>query len=286
MTRSRLKPGPATLLAPGLVAPRARRGSGCTLFSEVIGWPRREVGGPWPGRVSVQSHSLDRMGTATGDVKALRLTPPAYCQYVGEACDQSFTEPAKSRVFFAYPSSPSVVAGTISSAIETLKQSYPRTQWLSWEDMDIQGQMIYCQVCASMRASAVFVADVSTLNFNVMFEIGYAIGLGLPIFLIRDTSIGMDKRAFRDIGVLDTLGHLEFVNSQELVVGLAGVPGTTALPEIAIREYRNQPIYLLKSPIAVDGSISLQATLKKARLGYRSFDPVETPRLSGSSDFR
>jgi hypothetical protein len=40
-----------------------------------------------------------------------------------------------------------------------------------------------------MRFTSIVVADVTTLNFNLMFKIGYAMGLGIPVLPIRDTQI-------------------------------------------------------------------------------------------------
>lgn len=208
------------------------------------------------------------------------LVRPEYCQYVSEACDQHLVAAPKPRAFFAYPSEPAPVAGTIAKAVTSLRASRPAAEWLSWQDLDIQGQIIYCTICRSMRGASVLVADVSTLNFNVMFEIGYAIGLGLPVYLLRDTTIKLDKRAFADIGILDTLGYLDFANSSDIINGISRALETEPLPDVPVREFRSQPIYLMKAPIPVEGSVALQSTMKKARLGYRAFDPVETPRLS------
>jgi hypothetical protein len=131
-----------------------------------------------------------------------------------------------------------------------------------------------------MRGSATLVADVTTLNMNLMFEIGVAIGLGMPVITIRDTTLAADQRHFKDIGLLDTLGFLSFTNSDDLASAIGAAPFPEPLPEISHRDFRTQPIYLLQSPIRTDGSIALTAAFKKARTQFRAYDSVETPRLS------
>jgi nucleoside 2-deoxyribosyltransferase len=56
-----------------------------------------------------------------------------------------------------------------------------------------------------MRYTDLVVADVTTLNFNLMFEIGFAIGLGLPVLPIRNTKFIEDKHQFDELGILETL---------------------------------------------------------------------------------
>src|SRR5690554_1246682 len=50
-----------------------------------------------------------------------------------------------------------------------------------------------------------FVGDISRVNMNVTYEIGYALGLGLPLRLIRSTNSDFTK--VQKIGLLDTLAH-------------------------------------------------------------------------------
>ena len=124
------------------------------------------------------------------------------------------------------------------------------------------------------------VCDVTTLNFNVLFELGYAIGLGLPVFPIRDTSFEINRLDFDSLALLDTLGYIDFNNSPHLREQLISrVPGQP-LPEATTRIHKNSPIYFLPGPIQTDGVLELSATLKKSRIRFRTYDPVETPRLS------
>jgi hypothetical protein len=210
----------------------------------------------------------------------LRLTAPPYCHYADRGCDQQMpSAPDVDETFFLYGSDPDAIAYTIEAAVKKL----PRTgaqRWCTWRDLPVPGQIIFCEICKGMRRSATVVADVTTLNFNVLFEIGYAIGLGIPIIPVRDTNYIRDKRLFDALGVLDTLGYLDFANSDDLVSTLpTRLPGEP-LPNPQGRFYKETPLYVLKGPINTEGAVQLLSTLKKSRIRWRGYDQQETPRIS------
>jgi len=54
------------------------------------------------------------------------------------------------------------------------------------------------------------------MNFNVTFEIGYAIGLGKRVFLTRDGNIKRDQGLTDKIGIFDTLGFDTYSEEESL----------------------------------------------------------------------
>ena len=130
-----------------------------------------------------------------------------------------------------------------------------------------------------MRGAASIVADVTTLNFNVLFEIGFAIGVGLPTIPIRDTSYGSHGKLFEELGMLDTLGYVDFSDSEGLANSLsARLPGKP-LQDVERRPDNASPLYVVKGPIPTDGGTALLSAIKKSGLKFRAFDPAETKRL-------
>lgn len=161
-----------------------------------------------------------------------------------------------------------------------MQHDRPDVNWVTWRNMDPQGQILFCKICVTIRASKAVVVDISTLNFNVMFELGYAIGLGIPVLTIKDPTVNQDSKVWRDVGLLDTLAYEPYTNVDELCRALDKAPSIQPLSQPSHALDHQQPVYVIKSPIPVQGSIALQSALKKARIRYRSFDNVETPRLS------
>jgi hypothetical protein len=209
-----------------------------------------------------------------------RTELPSYCQYVDGPCDQDFSAVSQASGFFVYPSKPATISATIESAVSRLENIAADRVWRTWRDLGPEGRIIFCEISKRLRFAETVVADVTTLNFNLLFEIGYAIGLGVPVIPIRDTSYIKDNKDFDALGVLDTVGYLDFSNSAELADSiLAAVPGNP-FPLPPKKTYTESPLYVLKGPVSTEGTVQLLSTLKKARIGFRTYDPLETPRLS------
>jgi hypothetical protein len=213
--------------------------------------------------------------------------PPQYCQYSIGNCDQVFDTVRQTSVYFFYSSKPELIARTIEEGIRKLKAASPNLEIASWVDMPIQGQLIFCEICKAQRFTSVAVADVTTMNFNVLFEIEYALGLGIPVLPIRDTTCCVDTREFDELGLLDTLGYIDFQNSDELLAKLPDAIREAKFP-LASTVQRNieQPVYVVKAPMTSDGQIKLLSTIKKSGLKFRTFDAKETSRISLQETFR
>ena len=216
------------------------------------------------------------MNKTAGDI----LQPPSFCQYTGGACDQSFHGLPDRAAFFIYPSTPPLLAQTVRDAVRSLQQYSAQDNWITWEDLPISGQIIFCQICKVMRSSRLVVANITTLNFNVLFEIGYALGLGKPVLPVRDTTYEKDKKLFDEIGVFDALGYSDFANSVDLAGIVRSRRGIQPVVQQTPDRNRAQPIFHLRAPVESNGSIRIFSELKKSSCPFRTFDPRETPRLS------
>ena len=206
--------------------------------------------------------------------------PPPYCQYANGPCDQEFARTYESKGVFLYPSTPIHVAATIEGAVDLLKKHQPHKKWLTWKDFRVEGQVIFCEICKRIRFGDFVVADVTTLNFNLLFEIGFAAGLGIPVAPIRDTTIITNKTEFDELGMLDTIGYIDFQNSQQLFCAITTKQPFTGLPVQIENVNYEAPVYVIKSPIDTNGSIKLFAALNKSGLRYRTYDSREVSRIS------
>jgi hypothetical protein len=208
-------------------------------------------------------------------------TPPVYCQYAGGPCDQSFDGLDSRDAFFIYPSEPRLLAATIEEAIRSIGLTTPDLSAISWKGIGISGQIIFCRICQHERFASVIVPDVSTLNLNVLFEIGYALGLDRLVLPVRDKSLVRDRKMFDELGLLDTFGFVDFENSGDLADKLPAAI-SNARP-VFLQQHpinKDQPLYVIKGPVASDGQVKLLSGIKKSGLRFRTFDPKETSRLS------
>jgi hypothetical protein len=204
--------------------------------------------------------------------------PPQFCEYSSGRCDQSFEHPRHSEGLFLYPSEPEIIAATIEEAAHQLQTSDSKT-WLTWKELGVSGQIVFCEICKALRFTRLAIADVTTLNFNLMFEIGYAIGLGIPVLPVRDTSFVKDSKIFNELGLIDTLGYYDFQNSAELAREVLKMRSPAALPHNTQAD-KERPLFVMKTPVQSEGMVRLMSAVKKSGLRFRSFDPRESPRLA------
>lgn len=180
----------------------------------------------------------------------------------------------------AYPARPSQIGNTISSALATLKTRGRVVRLETWEELDVCGHFIRSTILGKIDASALLVADVTFPNFNVAFEIGYAIGRQKPIVLIRHAALDRPDETMREIGLFDTLGYSGYSTSGDLIGILQGISNPTPLGMPSDLPSRT-PVYLLMPRVKTDPEIRVQARIKKLRLPFRTFDPEEHGRLAG-----
>lgn len=212
-------------------------------------------------------------------IEVLR-TPPPYCHYADGPCDQDFSETCNSEGVFLYPVDPEPIACAIEAAATILTQCNGKKQWLTWREFKSAGQVVFCAICKNMRFSGVVIADVTTLNFNLMFEIGFALGLEMPLLLIRDTSFMRDKRDFKQLGILENIGYLDFQNANGLVGAVRSAMPVAAIPVPSVTLNRDMPLYFVKSHVSTEGQMKLASIIDRSPLRFRSYDPIEDPPLS------
>jgi nucleoside 2-deoxyribosyltransferase len=90
-----------------------------------------------------------------------------------------------SKGFFAYASAPHSIPATVKAAIESINKTQQATL-VSWESLGIGGKYIIKEICDAIDDSDFFCADITTINPNVMFELGFAIARDKRIWLIRE----------------------------------------------------------------------------------------------------
>ena len=120
------------------------------------------------------------------------------------------------RGFFAYPSDPAFIPETVETAIRALNDRAP-VEIASWEDCRVGGKVILEEIVRAIDASALFLADVTGINPNVMFELGYAIARNKRVWIILDGTLPEAKRDYERVQVLTTVGYAGYSNSEDIV---------------------------------------------------------------------
>jgi hypothetical protein len=79
------------------------------------------------------------------------------------------------------------------------------------------GNPLISPIIDRIEESAFIIADITTLNLNVVYEIGFAVGRRRRAYLIRHQGTAGDKVMAREAGIFDTLGYHEYSNQEDLV---------------------------------------------------------------------
>jgi hypothetical protein len=88
-----------------------------------------------------------------------------------------------------------------------------------WTDVRVGGQFVIDAIVAVIDQCALAAFDVTDLNGNVWFELGYAIGRNKRIWLLRDDTSRDSAGDWQRLKLLTTIGYTPFVNSQHIVAG-------------------------------------------------------------------
>lgn len=186
------------------------------------------------------------------------------------------SHPSPATTFVIYPADPAV-----GNTIETALKNLHTNNFQSWKEIDVAGHFIGTEVLNRIASASRVVADISILNFNVTYEIGYAIGRGKPIILLRNKAIAPSSPSLQELGVFDTLGYEDYQNSDALISILQSNRNDRGLLPSSISLKRIAPVYLTDAKFKTDAATRIVSRVKKARLRFRSFDPNEQVRLSG-----
>lgn len=183
----------------------------------------------------------------------------------------------RANYFAAYPASVSVVRDCFKAASEKLRAN--GVGFHIWEQNDICGIPLTDPIFDHIENDTAVIADITDLNFNVTFEIGYAIANQKRVFLVRNEGVLSNTTELEKVGIFDTLGYERYENSDQLRDLVFGFSDFSPLSTI-YQSDSSAPIYIVELPRQTEFMRRLISCVKKSRLRYRSFNPVEHIRLS------
>lgn len=183
-------------------------------------------------------------------------------------------------VFVAYPGAPQQIGSTIEAAAEEAKKRED-FQLKTWRELDIPGHFLSQAVLDAIDHATVIVADITRLNFNVTFEIGYALGSGKRTVLVQNPGLQPAREDIDLLGLFDTIGWATYSSAAELLTVITKADDIRPLRQLDRPIQRDAPVYLVQPLHKDDASVHTVSRLTKTRLNFRSFDPNEQSRLSG-----
>lgn len=190
------------------------------------------------------------------------------------------------QAFVAYSSRDKLLAEMIALGVAKANRKVgKRIHYEPWEFNDIAGNPLISPILEGIDASTYVVADITYLNPNVVYEVGFAIGKSRRCFLVRHKGTEGDERVAREVGIFDTLGYDTYIDDEGLANSLSAYVDPTPL-QLPVSLDRLAPVYVVEPPAKGGIATIMTSRLKKAKYKYRSFNPAEDSRLSASDAIR
>lgn len=144
----------------------------------------------------------------------------AYCQFNRDICTERM-HPDKPSIFFAYPSKPKTSSEAMQRAIRLLSED-PNFQIeiTDWQELPVEGNIIFCEICHGIMKSNCTVLNTTRVNFNIMFEYGFAVGAGRAIWPLVEEGVAKADRIYDSIATLTTIGYSKYSNSRSIYTKL------------------------------------------------------------------
>jgi hypothetical protein len=181
--------------------------------------------------------------------------------------------------FFAYPGQPAIVGEAVSEALPVL-QVDRQLILTPWSRLEVQGLKIDDLIRDRILAQDFLAADITYPNFNVYYEIGYAIGSSKPVVLSMNYAVEKAAANVNLTGLFDTIGQTKYQNGRELAERIAtSAAEPLANHYIKDKDY-NQPLFILDTLHKIEFRNYIIQSVENSSVHYRSYDPDEVARLS------
>jgi len=124
---------------------------------------------------------------------------------------------AQKMIFFAYEDGHQDNKDAISRAARDYNKHQKNYKIKRWEDLRVSGKVIGTEIFEQIRNCDKFACDLTYLNHNVLFELGYAISQKKILKIFLNPSIENAEKNYSDLKILKNIGYAKFLNSKEIV---------------------------------------------------------------------
>jgi len=186
--------------------------------------------------------------------------------------------------FFAYGSDPAYCGEFIEEAVSNLNDSLSDVMVIeTWKSNNVTGQLIITRIIEKIQASDFVCADLTNLNNNVLFELGYAIAINKPIWLIIDKTNIESNRKFSELNFFSTIGYQSYSNSSDIITKfLADKPyeytdslSDTLFKNVSFTQKKKAILYL-KSQVDTNYNQEIVNEIENNKLPMIVDDPSES----------
>jgi hypothetical protein len=123
---------------------------------------------------------------------------------------------AQKTIFFAYEDGHQDNKDAIGRATLDYNKHQKAYKVKKWEDLRVSGSVIATKVFDQIRQCSKFACDLTYLNHNVLFELGYAIAQKKILKIFLNPSIKDAEKNYSEIKILKTIGYAKFLNAKDI----------------------------------------------------------------------
>ena len=186
--------------------------------------------------------------------------------------------------FVAYPSKPLALVEAIEQACELIS-SGGVVSAKPWRSLTRSGRIIMSHMCQEIATRELFICDLTQLNSNVLFELGYAIAANKNVWVLVNTGVAKAAVTYRAFRVLTSISYASYANSYEIKSKFYNERPDLHLRETVYQDLKRmmakrrdrETILYLKSPIETNESITLSRAIASSVLDPIVDDPSEVP---------
>ena len=180
------------------------------------------------------------------------------------------------KAFFAYPAEPAHHAESIRHACGLANRA--GVEIAPWQQVSTIGLSINSVVESTIGSAPFLAADLTYYNFNVLYEIGYAIAKGKPVLPTVNDAVERATERIEELGIFDTIGYLRYQNSDELADSIIDWRTKEWTGDYVRPRDHTKPLFILDTDMKTDFRNHILNTVKNHGVQFRAFDPTETPR--------
>lgn len=119
--------------------------------------------------------------------------------------------------FFAYGSETPSCGEFIEVAIKEINNSGHAVHIKSWKTLAIGGNFLISVILKEIENCDLFCCDITNLNENVLFELGFAIARNKPVWIIQDITISESFQRYKEFILLNNIGYINYTSSKNIV---------------------------------------------------------------------
>jgi hypothetical protein len=181
------------------------------------------------------------------------------------------------KAFFAYSSHKPDLLEDIRGAVKLINESQS-IAITTWEDLAISGKYIIDGILESIDRCDLFICDLTYLNFNVLYELGYAIAKEKKIWITLNNSHTNAVANYKSFKAMTTIGYASYENSQDLADKFFSELPHEYSKTIDIKGNQidfTQNLIYLKCEANTSASNTVSSMLNKSKIPKKVDDPYE-----------